>query len=42
MNTGDEKEFKNLADSFFEKKDYKSAIENYTKAIDINTKIYCH
>ena len=31
------KDFKNLADSFFENKDYKSAIENYTKAIDINT-----
>ena len=33
----DKKFFNNLADSFFENKDYKSAIENYTKAIDINT-----
>ena len=31
------KDFKKLADSFFENKDYKSAIKNYTKAIDINT-----
>ena len=31
------KEFWDLADSFHENKDYKSAIENYTKAIDINT-----
>lgn len=33
----DTEKFNNLADSFFENKDYKSAIENYTKAIDINT-----
>jgi len=33
----DKKDFQKLAESFYENKDYKSAIENYTKAIDINT-----
>jgi len=31
------KDFQKLAESFYENKDYKSAIKNYTKAIDINT-----
>ena len=35
--TGEDKNFfNNLADSFFENNEYKSAIENYTNAIDIN------